>query len=190
MFAASILFSLQSMSYATYCFVVDNAMKCIIFDPILNSRFLFPLYAMFLGMAGIVWTVWSVRNPLKFVLERLRITMHLGFAAVGTTTSETLLYLEAANIWDKPVTISSIPSLMLADDMQLILVGAGKSENLPCEILPGHSFQVWQEVRKIARDLHKEGYSGNIDLIGQFIDSVGNSYRSNPFPFDLDAWSE
>ena len=65
MFAASILFSLQSMSYATTCVRVDNVVKCSIVDPQLSSRFLWPLYTMFLGMAGILWIARSLRSPLK-----------------------------------------------------------------------------------------------------------------------------
>lgn len=41
-FAASILFSLQSMSYATVCGLVDNVAKCFIFDLQSSSRFLWP----------------------------------------------------------------------------------------------------------------------------------------------------
>ena len=64
-FAASILFSLQSMSYATSCGLADNVIKCSIVDPQSSSRFLWPLYAMFLGMAGILWIARSLRTPLK-----------------------------------------------------------------------------------------------------------------------------
>lgn len=188
MFAASILTSLQSVSYATVCTKVDDIVTCIISDPQSSARFLLPLYAMFLGMAGIVWIVWSVRNPLKFPQERLKITTTLGFVAAGTATSEPMLYLEAVNVGDKPVSIDSIPSLMLADDWQIILVGASKSVSFPCKILPGDKCLVWDKVREIARSLQKEGYSGSIDVIAQFKDSVGNSYRSKPFPFDIDAW--
>ena len=64
-----------------------DIVNCVISDPQSNSRFLLPLYAMFLGMAGIVWIVWSVRNPLKFTQERLKITVCLGLMTAGTAPS-------------------------------------------------------------------------------------------------------
>jgi len=187
MFAASILASLGSISYTTSCTVLDNVVKCIVFDPQSSSSFLLPLYAMFLGIAGTVWVVWSLRNPFKNG-ERLEITMRLGFMGQGASTSEILLYLEAANVGDRPVSISSLPSLLLPDEMQLVLIEAGKLVSFPYVVSPGQRCEVWQAAEGIARSLDEQGYAGEIDIVGRFKDDVGNEYKSKRFRFDIDEW--
>ena len=63
--AASILYSLQSISYATLCGAVDNQLKCLVLDAVSSSYFVLPLDGMFLGMAGIVWIIRSLRTPIQ-----------------------------------------------------------------------------------------------------------------------------
>lgn len=100
-----------------------------------------------------------------------------------------MLVLEAANSGQVPVTLRTIPSLLLPDDQQAILISAVKEFDFPYTLLPGTNYHVWKDIRNLATEMRSNGYSGTVNIRGRFIDAVGNSYASRPFPFDVDGWA-
>lgn len=137
----------------------------------------------------------AVVDAFRLFLERrdrkarLKVTLSVGFLSQGGATSPAMLILEAANSGQIPVNLTSIPSLLLSDGQQAILLFAVMEHNLPYTLMPGTNCHVWKDMRRLAGELHDNGYSGTVLIQGRFRDAIGNSYVSKPFSFNIDGWT-
>jgi len=154
--------------------------------------------------AALVIAVWgavlstclAIFEVYRFLVEqrtrkpRIIVEMTLGFMRRGEDT-RMLIYLSAANAGDKVVTLS-FPALLLPDRRYLTTFPRGDESDVafPHELLPGRSCQTWREIRKLAQSLLDNGYSGTIEIVGEFRDVVGNRYKSKPFTFNIAHWSK
>jgi len=100
------------------------------------------------------------------------------------------ILLGAMNVGSKAVTLSSVPSLLLPSEKQFVIFNSIIPVNFPYELLPGKSCQVFIEIREFVQTLKELGYSGKIKIVGQFGDAIGNSYKSEPFDFNIDFWAK
>ena len=57
---------------------------------------------------------------------------------------------------------------------------------LPQDLLPGKKYLARIYTEDITQFLRSKGYVGEVDLIGHFIDPIGNTYSSEPYKFDID----
>jgi hypothetical protein len=144
---------------------------------------------------AVLSTILALFGAIRWFLERsekrprIQVTTNLGFSTVPGTpgTSDYLIYFEAANVGERPVTLNK-PCLILPDGRYLWLLGAQGVEAFPHELLPGKNCTVWEELREVAMSLSKEGFSGEIKVVCMFRDAVGNSYKSKPMSFGVDHW--
>jgi hypothetical protein len=137
-------------------------------------------------------TILAVLGGVRWFLEkrpRIQVTSKLGFmTAPGQSgTSDYLIYFEAANIGERPVTLS-IPYLRLPDGRNLWMPKVQRLVPFPHDLLPGKKCMVWEELRGLARGLSEEGFSGEIMVVCMFDDAVGNSYKSKPIRIGIDHW--
>jgi hypothetical protein len=141
-------------------------------------------------------TVLGVLELYRFRIEqaekkpRVEVTVSTGFLSQGPTTSPAMLVLEAANSGSQPVTLNGIPSLLLPDKQKVILLGAESDVEFPHELLPGKKCTFWRDIKKLASSLKTKGYSGQLNVVGEFKDAIGNSYKSKSFPFDIEDWAK
>jgi hypothetical protein len=144
---------------------------------------------------AVLSTILALFGAIRWFLERrekrprIQVTTKLGFSTVPGMpgTSDYLIYFEAANVGERPVTLN-VPYLLLPDGRNLWLIEAQRFVPLPHELLPGKNFMVWEELRELARSLSGQGFSGEIKVVCMFKDAVGNSYKSKPMSFDVDHW--
>jgi len=144
---------------------------------------------------AVLSTILAAFGAVRWFLERkekhprIQVTSKLGFmtAPWKSGTSDYLIYFEAANIGERPVTLS-IPYLRLPDGRNLWMPKVQRLEAFPHDLLPGKKCMVWEELRELARGLSEEGFSGEIKFVCTFDDAVGNSYKSKPISFDVDHW--
>ena len=61
---------------------------------------------------------------------------------------------------------------------------------LPYDLLPGKNYQLFLYVDEISKALARKHYSGDVTLIGRFIDPIGKSYKSEPYYFDIEGQSK
>jgi hypothetical protein len=61
---------------------------------------------------------------------------------------------------------------------------------LPWDLLPGKNYLANVYTDALAKFLVSKDYVGEVNLIGHFIDSVGNTYNSEPYRFNVDESSE
>lgn len=59
-------------------------------------------------------------------------------------------------------------------------------KSLPYDLLPGRKYLLFIQNSNISEALTKKGYSGEVKLFGHFIDSIGESYESEPYYFDIE----
>jgi hypothetical protein len=141
-------------------------------------------------------TILAATQLYRFRIEqqekkpRIKVTLTTGLISQGGATSPALLTLTAANIGRQPVTLTTTPSLLLPDTQKAILLSATSNFQLPYELQPGKSLDFWDDIHQLARTLKRQGYSGKMDVIGEFGDAIGNKYRSKPFPFDIEDWAK
>ena len=121
---------------------------------------------------------------------RIKVTLVTGLIARGSATSSAMLTFTAANVGRQPVTLTNTPSLLLPDTQKAILLSATSNIQLPYELLPGKNLTFWDDIHQLAQNLKRQGYSGKLDVIGEFGDAVGNKYQSKPFPFDIEDWAK
>ncbi len=121
---------------------------------------------------------------------KIKVTMTTGFLSQGRETSPAMLTLTAANVGRLPVTLTSIPSLIVFKDQKVILTEAEKDAEFPHELLPGKSCNCWRDIKQLAQSLKRHGYSGTLKIVGEFGDATDNKYRSKPFPFDIEDWAK
>jgi hypothetical protein len=57
---------------------------------------------------------------------------------------------------------------------------------LPYDLLPGKIYLLFIYANNISKALTKKHYSGDVKLFGRFIDSIGESYESEPYYFDIE----
>jgi hypothetical protein len=96
-----------------------------------------------------------------------------------------VLILSALNTGSKTVTMSSM-GLILPDKKYLFFVYPTSDVTFPYELAEGKNCKVWTSLEQLAKDLKKEGFSGNVKLIGFYRDAIDNKYRSKPLKFNVD----
>jgi len=144
---------------------------------------------------AIVSTALGALQVYRFLVEqkekkiRVKVKLKLGFMKQGPTQSETLLFISAVNVGNRPVTLS-FPQIRLPDGKYYMRIpdGSESDATFPHELLPGRMCQAWRAIRKMAEDFKDEGYSGKVKIIGEFRDAADNSYKSEPTDFDIDVW--
>jgi hypothetical protein len=144
---------------------------------------------------AVLSTILALFGAIRWFLERrekqprIQVTTKLGFSTVPGMPgiSDYLMFFEAANVGERPVTLN-IPCLLLPDGRYLWLLRAERHEAFPHELLPGRSCMLWEELKGLARSLSEQGFSGEIKVVCIFKDAVGNSYKSKRMSFDVDHW--
>jgi len=121
---------------------------------------------------------------------RVKVTLTTGLISQGNQVSPAILTLTAANVGRIPVTLTSIPSLYVSRDRKVILTEAERDVEFPHELLPGKSCNYWRDIKQLARELKRHGYSGRLKIIGEFGDALDNKYKSKPFSFDIEDWTK
>jgi len=112
--------------------------------------------------------------------------MNLG---ISSPTFQPTFSIKAVNIGEIPVTLDSIPSIRLPDNMYAHLVQPLFSPKFPYKLHEhGGICQIIVDVKRFAKNLGSRGYSGEIEIIGRFGDSADNYYESEPIIFDIDSW--
>ena len=151
----------------------------------------YPLLAIY---GAILSTILAILEVGRFYIERqerkpkMEVQITYGLTKTGREVSEPLINLTAANVGDRAISLTSPPSLLLPDGKKMIMISAESSVIFPYDLLPGKSCMVWEENSKVARGLNKEGYSGVIEIVGEFTDAIGNKYRSKSFKLNIDQW--
>ncbi|MDP9365015.1 MAG: hypothetical protein M3Q10_12450 [Chloroflexota bacterium] len=84
------------------------------------------------------------------------------------------------------MTLSSHAMLQFPHQWRLLLSRA--RVEFPYELAPGKNCQSWIDLRDLARELDRVGYSDRYRLVGMYKDQGGNVYKSKSTDFDVARW--
>jgi hypothetical protein len=122
---------------------------------------------------------------------KLRVTFQNGMLTFhGGGLSEAMLFIKAANVGNKAVTISTPNINVKHSDGGSLFTEFGSYQRLPYVLEPGDSVVAWHEIKPIAKALKHHGLSGKIKLEGYFTSQVGDEYKAKPYNLDVDEWGK
>lgn len=140
----------------------------------------------------------AILSTYTFVTNRrekqrqLLISFSNGFLTYGVDISPPMLFIEVANPGSRTVTVN-IPCIKLPDGKSIVFPNpAGMSDvTFPHELKEGKSCRLWIEMKELARELVRLGYSDIVKLEAEVRDSVGQVYRSRkPWLLNLQEWAK
>lgn len=127
-------------------------------------------------------------------------TNYLGSETVPTTVFEvlnkgqTVVTLDKFELWLEDIEIIDVKPI-LGDHYDLrsenreerfyVMVNL-PAKHLPYDLLPNKNYRLYIYVYDISKYLIRKQYSGDVNLFGYFIDQIGNSYKSEPYYFDIE----
>lgn len=123
---------------------------------------------------------WRAKRP------RIRVKTSMGFLDLARgNVSDAMVFVEAANPGQKPVTLSSV-GFILPFKGKVFLRQPQGSVRIPCELAPESACQVWINARELGQLLRSHGFSGKLKLVGFYGDQVGRTHKSKAFEVDAD----
>jgi len=131
-----------------------------------------------------VFTLWLQRRDKK---EKLRIKASLGFTVGYGGAGEPLVIIEASNVGERPVTISSF-GLLLPNKQVLIYPFARQHVQLPYELRPGKSCSMHIPAKEVAKAVKEQGYSRQVKLKPQYSAQSGAKFTGKYIKFNSAAW--
>lgn len=120
--------------------------------------------------------------------ERLKITLSMGFTASPGYVSESMLLAVAANIGDKPVTVSSY-GLQMPDNKVLLFPYRQQHITLPYKLLPGESCTMIMPAQEVALTLLEHGHS-EVKIVLQFSAQSGKKFSAKAYKFNASEWAK
>jgi len=106
----------------------------------------------------------------------------------GPVPSDALLFLAASNPGHKTVMVN-VPGFILPDGREMVFPAPDSDVSFPFELSPEHDCRIWIDMKKIARQLHTEGFSGTIKIVGFYRDAVGRKHKSKPYKLNVETWA-
>lgn len=142
---------------------------------------------LFVAIYGSVLSTYLAYMQRRDRKPKVKVKVSYGFLTSGSRISDTHILVEAANIGDKPVTVSS-SSLELPDGSQVINFTNNSTSNLPSELTHGKNITFWYDVKPLASELYKRGYRSTIKIRARICDQASNVFFSKSMDFDVDEW--
>ncbi|CAN5619880.1 hypothetical protein BH23PAT2_BH23PAT2_10570 [soil metagenome] len=121
---------------------------------------------------------------VRVTLQNGKLTFH------GGDLSEAMLFIKAANVGSKAVTINTPSINVKHSDGGSLFTEFGSYQRLPYVLEPGDSVVAWHEIKPIVKALKGHGLSGKVKLEGFFTSQVGDEYKAKLNSIDVDDWSK
>ena len=136
---------------------------------------------------AILSTINTVVN-IKYRQARLSVTLKSGsiisnspsdyYIAYGEASSNDMLFIEIANIGNKPATIKAIDINANKKFKPIFKIYNPINASLPYTLEEGKNCAAGANIRNLAKSLIKNGYSGKIKLLAYVTGGTGRIYKS------------
>lgn len=126
---------------------------------------------------GAALSTYTLTINIRKEKTRVKVDLKFGFLTYGPDLSSQMLFLEAANIGNKEVTMSSC-ALRLPTKQTLVFLDPQTNKKLPHKLPPGESLSVWSTESDITERLRSAGFKNAVKIRGVYRDAIGNSYIS------------
>lgn len=140
---------------------------------------------------GLVVSSYNLSMNIRKSRYRVKVTLKKGFVAIQSPTkdaldSENTFLLKAQNIGYRMVTLNSMGYKIPKIKKDLAILNPESNVRFPYELKEGKDCIVWSNESYIKEKLRKMGLSGNVKLIGIYVDGIGKEYRSKPLKYNID----
>jgi hypothetical protein len=136
----------------------------------------------------------AILSTVNFIVQRrdkmgrVEVTINAGIVGLAPgVASDADLLLEAKNAAHRTVVLT-MPGLILPDGREMFFLYPQSHVSFPHEFKPEYACSIWTDMKKLARQLRSEGFSGTIKLIGFYKDAVGRKHKIRPYKLNLDNW--
>lgn len=151
----------------------------------------FELLGWLVAAGTLAFTIYTHFDRKKSQKVKLKVTFQNGMLTFHSgDLSDAMLFIKAANIGNKAVTINTPHINVKHSDGGSLFTEFGAYQRLPYVLEPGDSVVAWHEIKPIAKALKGHGLSGKIKLEGYFTSQVGDEYKAKPYTLDVDDWSK
>ena len=155
---------------------------------------LFLIIQIVIGFAafyGLIVSSYNLSMNIRKSRVRVRVTLKRGYVVTQASVSndqnsEDSLLLKAQNIGYRTVTLNSMGFKIPRFKGDFIILNPRSNVKFPFELKEGKDSIVWSEETYIKEKLREAGLSGDIKLIGLFVDAVGRQYKSKPLRYNTD----
>ena len=142
----------------------------------MDAKDLIPIIVSILSLLIAAYTLYMQHRQKH---EIVRVKASMGFLASPGDLSETMILLEAANVGERPVILSSY-ALRLPDKKLLIFPFRPQHVQLPHELLAGRSCTMAMPIKEVVRQLQANGNIGTSKVIPQFSTQAGRVFKGKP----------
>ncbi len=147
--------------------------------------------SLVLGVAGFGFGVYQYADKKKSQKIKLRVKFESGVLTYHSgNLSEPMLFIKAANIGDRSVTLNAPHINVKHSDGGSLFTEYGAYQTLPYTLESGDSLVVWYEIKPIAKALKRHGLAGKVKLGGYYTSQVGDEFKAKPYTLDVDDWSK
>jgi hypothetical protein len=159
--------------------------------------------AIILGLYGAILSTINYRQHRRELERHITVTARIGslHSAPGNPNPAVarindapgnpyanLVLLKAVNPGYRTVTIS-VAGFRLPNGSRQPLTQGAAAVGLPFEVYEGKAQVLPVPAQELARELRALGVVGKVRLVGYFADPLDHLFESQPFEFDVDAWS-
>ena len=106
------------------------------------------------------------------------------------TVADDILQFEALNTGNVPVTLAEVQVRFPGSPKTVAFPGGVHNVKFPHDLPPGQSCIAIVSPYKLATALRESGFSGATTIVAQFRDAVDRYYRSEPYHFDIERWTQ
>lgn len=145
----------------------------------------------FAALYGLIVSSYNLSINLRKSRYRVKVTLKRGYVVTQSSiendrNSENTLLLKAQNIGYRMVTLNSMGYKIPRIKRDLAILNPRSNVQFPFELKEGKDCIVWSEENYIKEKLRDKGLSGNIKLIGVYVDAIGREYKSKPLKYNID----
>jgi len=146
-------------------------------------------------ITAVVAVYGAIMATVTFLLRRKEKQRHLkvkfsnGFTPFGQNLGELMLIIEVSNPGYRDVTIN-VPRIILPDRKSVVFPNPQSDVHFPHKLEEGTKCMVWTEMKELAQNLERNGYTGIIKINADVDDGSGRRYKSmKPWKLNIDKWS-
>ena len=133
-------------------------------------------------------STWVFLDQRRRARPQIEIVISQGFLPRGREIGASMLIMTVTNPGHRTATVQS-PGLLLPSGQQVVFFHPNSEVTFPHELLEGKACHSWTPLVELASQIREHGLSGTVQLVAVVSDAVGNEYRSEESPLDVDYWA-
>ncbi len=134
---------------------------------------------------AVVLTARQIKTDKATKQRLIQVRITNGFHTLTGQLSEWMLFVGAVNPGDRTVTLVGC-GLELPDGSSIVIYGTQSEKGMPVELQEGKGNTAWVAMSEVESVLRQGGYKGKVKVRGFYRNALGTTYKSKPWPIDLE----